>query len=435
IYVVDGKPLKFILKKPRGSTHIADGNHAESVVYNKNFPRLGTNMPNGAGHDKYMTGKPIQVRLKWIPRIQDMLVDGSDENPKFEPGLNIAKSIPNQDGLALETNNKMFTSVDGQKGSNESFASTSNQVWSDGSYANLIVAESSQVTNEERADMKPKKLNFRSFVNEEKVEDSDIVPPRYAIDKVKKDGLSVIATQIGKPLMLDAFTSSMCVEALGHINFARALIEISSDTDLKKEMIMAIPDEDGIKYTKEVINVEYEWQPPRCADCKILDHSPDRCPKIVRDHVTPISKDTNTNGFTEVKRKNHKGKKADNQHRSRHIDGIRLDEPKPNFYWQKKGTTRRRADMDSTTKVGANAINKIKGPSTSNSFDALNTTDVEDEREISSSRGNQEEEQEAGLKVSQLNEHVESDDEVDEFISPERDKFGDKFDIWLKRSS
>ncbi|GJV42911.1 hypothetical protein Tco_1427447 [Tanacetum coccineum] len=45
---------------------------------------------------------------------------------------------------------------------------------------------------------------------------------------------------------------------------------------------------------------------------------------------------------------------------------------------------------------------------------------------------NQEEEQEAGLKVTQLNEHVESDDEVDEFIFPEGDKFGDKFDIQLK---
>ncbi|GKB01839.1 hypothetical protein Tco_0829883 [Tanacetum coccineum] len=189
--------------------------------------------------------------------------------------------------------------------------------------------------------------------------------------------------------MLDAFTNSMCVEAWGRINFAWALIKISSDTDLKKEVIMAIPDEDGISYTKEVINLELSMNaaPKDRATLKNFGHSSDRCPKIVRDHVAPISKDTKSDGFTEVKRKNHKGKKADIQHKSRHIDGIRLDKQKPNFYWQKKGATRRGADMDSTTKVGANSINKVKGPSTSNSFDALNTIDVKVDSWNSSSWG------------------------------------------------
>nr|GEZ21663.1 zinc knuckle CX2CX4HX4C [Tanacetum cinerariifolium] len=50
-----------------------------------------------------------------------------------------------------------------------------------------------------------------------------------------EDGLSLNATQIGKPLMLEAFTSSMCVESWGRISFARDLVEISSDMDLKKK--------------------------------------------------------------------------------------------------------------------------------------------------------------------------------------------------------
>ncbi|GKD82867.1 hypothetical protein Tco_1349706, partial [Tanacetum coccineum] len=133
-----------------------------------------------------------------------------------------------------------------------------------------------------------------------------------------------------------------------------------------------------------------------------------------------------SDGITEVKRKKHKDKKADMHPRSRQIKGIRLDKPKPSFYWQKKGTTRRGADMDTTTK------DKVKGPSTSKSFDALNTLDIDDEYGTSSSRSNQVEDQETRHKVSQLNEHVESDDEVDEFIFPEGDKFGDKFDIRLK---
>nr|GEV82289.1 hypothetical protein [Tanacetum cinerariifolium] len=105
-------------------------------------------------------------------------------------------------------------------------------------------------------------------------------------------------------------------------------------------------------------------------------HPSDRCPKIVREPVVSISTDKNSDGFTEVKKKKH------------------------------KGTIRRGADMDSMTKVGINAINKIKG---------------------AIKRKNKR----RGLKC-QLNEYVESDDEVDEFIFPKGDKFSDKFDIRLK---
>ncbi|GJX99873.1 hypothetical protein Tco_0356892 [Tanacetum coccineum] len=200
---------------------------------------------------------------------------------------------------------------------------------------------------------------------------------------------------------------------------------------------MAIPNEKGDGYTKAVIRVEYEWKPPHCADCKIFGHDLLHCPKHVavtvpNDPSKIATVATKSDGFTEVKRKNHKGKKADMQPRSRQIDGIRLNKPQPNFHWQKKGNIRRGADMDPTTKVGTNSMNMVKGPSTSNSFDALNTMNVEDECGTSSSRGNLEEEQVEGTKESHLNEHVESDEEVDEFIFPEGDKFGDKFDIRLK---
>ncbi|GJU03542.1 cysteine-rich receptor-like protein kinase [Tanacetum coccineum] len=243
------------------------------------------------------------------------------------------------------------------------------------------------------------------------------------------NGLSLIGTQVGKPIMLDAFTSSMCEDPWGRINFARALVEINVDSILKHEVSMAIPMEDGIEYTREVIRVEYEWKPPHCTDCKIFGHSFDKCPKRVPVTTVDVQGDgatgNNSDGFMVVKRKENKGKKADTQSRSRHIDRIRLNKPKPNFYWQKKGTTKRGAEVDTTNQVGANALNKVY-PSTSNSFDALNTMDMGDDFGASSSKGNQE----AGLKTSQGNEYCESDDEVDEFLFP--GKFGDTFDIRLK---
>nr|GEZ65168.1 hypothetical protein [Tanacetum cinerariifolium] len=61
-----------------------------------------------------------------------------------------------------------------------------------------------------------------------------------------KDGLSLIGSQIGKLVMLDAFTSAMCNDPWGGIGFARAQIEISAAKELKKEVIMAVPNEYGV---------------------------------------------------------------------------------------------------------------------------------------------------------------------------------------------
>ncbi|GJS31357.1 uncharacterized vacuolar membrane protein [Tanacetum coccineum] len=169
------------------------------------------------------------------------------------------------------------------------------------------------------------------------------------------------------------------------------------DTDLKKEVIMVVPNEDGTSYTREFISVEYEWQPPRCADCKNFGHSDDKCPKIVREPVTCTTPVMNSDGFTEVKRKKNKGKKADQQPRARHIDGIRLTNPKPNFYWQKTGANKSGADLVNKGPTDANSsINKVNGPSTSNSFDILNNVDEGDACCVSSSMGNQEVDQAVG---------------------------------------
>ncbi|GJZ60136.1 hypothetical protein Tco_0615952, partial [Tanacetum coccineum] len=35
----------------------------------------------------------------------------------------------------------------------------------------------------------------------------------------------------------------------------------------------------GKGHTLETIKIEYEWKPPRCEACKILDHTNTHCPK------------------------------------------------------------------------------------------------------------------------------------------------------------
>nr|GEW48372.1 hypothetical protein [Tanacetum cinerariifolium] len=126
------------------------------------------------------------------------------------------------------------------------------------------------------------KLNFRTFVTDEKVESYDCVLPKAAANK-------------------------------GRISFARALIEISSDSTLNEEVIMAIPEEEGDRHIKEVIRVVYEWKPSHCVECKCFGHGPNSCPKRVKeDRHVGVNKPSNTKnngeGFVEVKSQKNKGK-------------------------------------------------------------------------------------------------------------------------------
>nr|GEW69654.1 hypothetical protein [Tanacetum cinerariifolium] len=171
-------------------------------------------------------------------------------------------------------------------------------------------------------------------------------------------------------------TSSMCVESWGRISFAWALIEVSSDSDLKKEVTMAIPNEEG--------------------------NGP------MKDHEE---------GFIEVKGRKKKGKACSNQHRQ--ISGIKLSKPKSNFQYFpifKPGKY-----MDDASNLGANGpkdgsssqpyIAKASLVDSNNSFEA----------------------NEASKQTSyEWTKDFESDDEVDEVLYHERNKFGDQFDIRLK---
>ena len=92
-------------------------------------------------------------------------------------------------------------------------------------------------------------------------------------------GLSVIATKLGKPIMLNSYMSSMCMECGGRGSFACALIELDATYGLKDKLVVVIPKLEGSCYTIKTIRVEFEWKPPRCDECKIFGHSCDNCLK------------------------------------------------------------------------------------------------------------------------------------------------------------
>ncbi|GKD50392.1 zinc knuckle CX2CX4HX4C containing protein [Tanacetum coccineum] len=179
-----------------------------------------------------------------------------------------------------------------------------------------------------------KKDNFRSLDNTEKVEGADLVIP---MANVQQDGLSMIATKLGRPIMLDAYTSTMCIESWGRTSYARALVEITSDQELKESIVVAIPRLNGKGHTMEKIRVKFEWKPPRCDVCKIFGHVNEQCSINIKS--TRIN-DEDQECFIIVGRKRGKGN-MHNRPSSRQIDGARLNKPKLNFQYRPVNKTKK----------------------------------------------------------------------------------------------
>ncbi|GKD65450.1 copia protein, partial [Tanacetum coccineum] len=87
-----------------------------------------------------------------------------------------------------------------------------------------------------------------------------------------EDGLSAIATKLGTPLMLDSYTSDMCLQSWGRSSYARVMIELRADVELKDNIVVAMPKITWEGHYTCNVRVEYEWKPPRCSSCKVFGH-------------------------------------------------------------------------------------------------------------------------------------------------------------------
>ncbi|PWA91915.1 zinc knuckle CX2CX4HX4C [Artemisia annua] len=187
------------------------------------------------------------------------------------------------------------------------------------------------------------------------------------------DGLSLLATLIGTPKRLDAFTSQMCKESWGRSSFARCMIEVKSDEVLRESLTVEIPLLDGSGSTIEKIRVEYEWKPPRCDKCKIFGHTLIECPKVVVPPAQP-TKPVN-DGFKTVNNKK-KGKQGGPTIPGQ--GGFTKLVVGKQFQYQPKKTPPEPKKVE-VTKKNASDVASSSGTkiSTSNQFDALNMEDTD----------------------------------------------------------
>nr|GEU36022.1 hypothetical protein [Tanacetum cinerariifolium] len=180
-------------------------------------------------------------------------------------------------------------------------------------------------------------------------------------------GLSLIATQLGRPIMFDSYTSSMCLDPWGKCTYARVLIEMRADKELMNSLVVAVPFTNGKGHSLDNIEVEYKWKPPRCATCYTFNHNDDKCPKIVKEVNSTPNNQVDEQGFTTINRKKSRTVPK------KQVAGIRLSKPKPNMVY-------RRVKKGESDGVGLNSKHVDKDPSSStkgnnmehkNSFNSL----------------------------------------------------------------
>ncbi|GJS88604.1 hypothetical protein Tco_0304908 [Tanacetum coccineum] len=103
----------------------------------------------------------------------------------------------------------------------------------------------------------------------------------FLITSLTKDVLSSIVTKLGTTLMLDSYKTNMCLGSWGGSSYARAMIELRVEVELKDTQVVDIAKFKGERYTRSTIRIEYEYQPPRCLTCKVFGHVLDECLKKI----------------------------------------------------------------------------------------------------------------------------------------------------------
>lgn len=99
------------------------------------------------------------------------------------------------------------------------------------------------------------------------------------------EGLSYLASGIGRPLFADKLT-----EKMDPMTFARVCIEIDVNSVLHDRLMVTVYDEEaGCEKALEV-KVEYQSKPISCSSCKVFGHSLLKCPRANFQWVPKSSK-------------------------------------------------------------------------------------------------------------------------------------------------
>ncbi|GJX06151.1 RNA-directed DNA polymerase, eukaryota, reverse transcriptase zinc-binding domain protein [Tanacetum coccineum] len=90
-------------------------------------------------------------------------------------------------------------------------------------------------------------------------------------------GISAIASEVGKPLIMDKTTSKLCKFGTGNFGYARVLVEIKAENELKEKVELCYQSKEQKTLCFKFVKVEYSWKPPMCSKCKVFGHTDSTC--------------------------------------------------------------------------------------------------------------------------------------------------------------
>ncbi|XP_021979837.1 uncharacterized protein LOC110875955 [Helianthus annuus] len=183
------------------------------------------------------------------------------------------------------------------------------------------------------------------------------------------DGLSLLASKIGVPKRLVSYTADMCMENWGRTSFARAMIEVSADNELKDHIVVAIPKLDEGGYVTEKVKVEYEWKPQRCSECYLFGHCNATCPKAPNVKTKQVTVDDE--GFVTDTRKTAKYGFPQKKPKAKFIYRQKADHSKPSSSGTKHddGEGNKNQGSDTAIKSNLNLRNSFSALSNDQSLD------------------------------------------------------------------
>ncbi|GJR91349.1 RNA-directed DNA polymerase, eukaryota, reverse transcriptase zinc-binding domain protein [Tanacetum coccineum] len=76
-----------------------------------------------------------------------------------------------------------------------------------------------------------------------------------------EDGISAIASRVGKPVIMDQVTANMCHSRVGRIGFARVLVEIDAEKGYTDKIEIIYMDDGKNVKRRKFVDVEYAWKP------------------------------------------------------------------------------------------------------------------------------------------------------------------------------
>ncbi|GJT29694.1 reverse transcriptase [Tanacetum coccineum] len=87
------------------------------------------------------------------------------------------------------------------------------------------------------------------------------------------NGISALASRIGKPLVMDSMTAIMCKQGIGKVRYARVLVEVNAKKELPELVEIIYKNVEWNVHCRKSVKVVYDWNPPICSECGVFGHT------------------------------------------------------------------------------------------------------------------------------------------------------------------